>query len=122
MDRELICLIGMLLVFLVANILIKLPVSLSMVAGAVAGALIAGDGIPLRHLFEGTFTYIDTILIISMAMLFMTVINESGALEALNAAIVTRFYKVPAVMLILLMFVIMFPGMITSSLPLVFSQ
>lgn len=115
MDRELICLIGMLLVFLVANILIKLPVSLSMVAGAVAGALIAGDGIPLRHLFEGTFTYIDTILIISMAMLFMTVINESGALEALNAAIVTRFYKVPAVMLILLMFVIMFPGMITGS-------
>lgn len=115
MDKELICLIVMLLVFLAANILVKLPVSLSMVAGAIAGALVAGEGIPLRHLFEGTFTYIDTILIISMAMLFMAVINESGALEALNAAIVTRFYKVPAIMLILLMFVVMFPGMITGS-------
>lgn len=115
MDKELICLIGMLLVFLAANILIKLPVSLSMVAGAIAGALIAGEGIPLRHLFEGTFTYIDTVLIISLAMLFMSVINESGALEALNAAIVTRFYRIPAVMLILLMFVVMFPGMITGS-------
>lgn len=115
MDRELICLIVMLLVFLVANMIIKLPVSISMVAGAIAGALIAGEGIPIRHLFEGTFTYIDTILIISTAMLFMTVIDESGALEALNAAIVTRFYKVPALMLILLMFVVMFPGMITGS-------
>lgn len=105
----------MLLVFLVANMIIKLPVSISMVAGAIAGALIAGEGIPIRHLFEGTFTYIDTILIISTAMLFMTVIDESGALEALNAAIVTRFYKVPALMLILLMFVVMFPGMITGS-------
>ena len=48
-------------------------------------------------------------------MLFMTVIQESGALEALNAVIVTRFYKKPALMLILLMFMIMFPGMITGS-------
>ncbi len=105
----------MLAVFLLANLLAKLPVSISMVLGAVAGALAGGQGIPLRHLFEGTFTYLDTILIISAAMLFMTVIQESGALEALNAVIVTRFYKKPALMLILLMFMIMFPGMITGS-------
>ena len=115
MDLELICLLVMLAVFLLANLLCKLPVSLSMICGALAGALVGGQGIPLRHLFEGTFTYLDTVLIISCAMLFMTVIQESGALEALNAAIVTRFYKAPAVMLILLMFMIMFPGMITGS-------
>lgn len=57
----------------------------------------------------------DTVLIISMAMIFMTVIQKSGALEALNAVIVSRFHKVPAVMLILLMLIIMFPGMITGS-------
>lgn len=115
MDIELICLISMLAAFLVANLLLKLPVSISMVLGAVVGALVGGEGIPLRHMFEGTFTYVDTMLIISTAMLFMTVIQESGALEALNAAIVTHFYKAPALMLILLMFVIMFPGMITGS-------
>lgn len=115
MDIELICLLTMLGVFLISNLLLKLPVSLSMVFGAVAGALVAGEGVPLRHLFEGTFTYVDTMLIISTAMLFMTVVQESGALEALNAAIVTKFYKVPALMLILLMLVIMFPGMITGS-------
>lgn len=115
MDLELICLLAMLGVFLVSNMVIKLPVSLSMMFGAIAGALVGGQGIPLRHLFEGTFTYVDTMLIISTAMLFMTVVQKSGALEALNAAIVTRFYKIPALMLVLLMFVIMFPGMITGS-------
>lgn len=115
MDLELICLLTMLGVFLVSNMVIKLPVSLSMMFGAIAGALVGGQGIPLRHLFEGTFTYVDTMLIISTAMLFMTVVQKSGALEALNAAIVTRFYKIPALMLVLLMFVIMFPGMITGS-------
>ncbi len=115
MDIEFICLLSMLAVFLLSNLLFKLPVSVSMILGAIVGALVGGQGIPLRHLFEGTFTYVDTMLIISTAMLFMTVVEQSGALDALNAAIVTRFYKVPALMLILLMFVIMFPGMITGS-------
>lgn len=115
MQIELITFLVMLGVFLLGNFLIKLPVSLSMAAGAIAGALVAGEGIPLRHLFEGTFVYMDTILIISTAMIFMTVIQKSGALEALNALIVSKFYKVPALMLVLLMLIIMFPGMITGS-------
>lgn len=115
MEIELITFLVMLGTFLLGNFLLKLPVSLSMVAGAVAGALVAGEGIPLRHLFEGTFVYIDTILIISTAMIFMTVIQKSGALEALNALIVSKFYKLPAILLMLLMLIIMFPGMITGS-------
>jgi len=105
----------MLGVFLLGNFLLKLPVSLSMVAGAVAGTLAAGDGIPLRHLFEGAFVYLDTVLIIATAMIFMTVVQESGTLDALAEVIVSRFYKVPAVMLVLLMIIVMFPGMVTGS-------
>lgn len=115
MQIELLIFLVMLGAFLLGNFLFRLPVSISMVIGAVLGALVAGEGFPLRHLFEGTFVYIDTILIISTAMIFMKVIEKSGAMEALNAAIVKRFHKVPAVMLILLMLMIMFPGMITGS-------
>jgi len=115
LDFELICLLVMLAAFLLANLVVKLPVSISMLVGAVAGALVGGEGIPLRHIFEGSFAYLDTFLIISTAMLFMTVIQKSGALEALTAGIVNTFYKVPAIMLVLLMFIIMFPGMITGS-------
>jgi len=112
---ELITFLAMLGVFLLGNFLLKLPVSLSMAFGAIVGALVGGEGIPVRHLFEGTFVYMDTILIISTAMIFMTVVQKSGALEALNALIVSKFHKVPALMLVLLMLIIMFPGMITGS-------
>ena len=87
MEIELIIFLTMLGVFLIGNFLFKLPVSLSMIAGAIGGALVAGEGLPLRHLFEGTFVYMDTLLIIASAMVFMSVIQESGALEALNAGI-----------------------------------
>ena len=115
MQIECIVFFVMLGVFLLGNFLLKLPVSLSMVAGAVAGTLAAGDGIPLRHLFEGAFVYLDTVLIIATAMIFMTVVQESGTLDALAEVIVSRFYKVPAVMLVLLMIIVMFPGMVTGS-------
>ena len=80
LDIELIALISMLGVFLLSNLLFKLPVSISMILGAISGAVVGGEGIPLRHLFEGTFAYVDTCLIISTAMLFMTAVQESGAM------------------------------------------
>ena len=76
MQIELLVFIVMLGAFLLGNFLLKLPVSISMIMGAVLGALVAGEGFPLRHLFEGTFVYIDTILIISTAMIFMKVIEK----------------------------------------------
>lgn len=115
MQIELLVFLVMLGTFLLSNFMLKLPVSLSMVLGAILGALTAGEGFPLRHFFEGTFVYIDTILIISTAMIFMKVVEKSGAMEALNAAIVKRFHKSPALLLMLLMLMIMFPGMITGS-------
>lgn len=115
MQKELLIFLIMLAAFLICNFKLKLTVSISMIIGAILGALAAGEGFPLRHLFEGTFVYIDTMLIISTAMIFMKVIEKSGTMEALNATIVKRFHKAPALMLILLMFMIMFPGMITGS-------
>ena len=113
--------------FLLGNFLLKLPVSLSMALGAVVGMLTgvatgvilnsvaAEQGFALRHLFEGAFVYLDTMLIIAMAMIFMSFVQESGAMSALNSLIVTKFSRVPVVMLILLMFIVMFPSMVTGS-------
>ena len=126
-DSELIILLAMMAAFLLGNFLLKLPVSLSMALGAVTGMLtgiatgvildsvIQEQGFALRHLFEGSFTYLDTMLIIATAMIFMSFVQESGAMSALSSQIVTTFYKVPVVMLILLMFIVMFPSMVTGS-------
>lgn len=115
MSHELIIFIVMLAIFMLGCFLFKLPVGVSMMLSAVGGCLAGGQGIPIRHLVEGTFSYIDTILVIATAMVFMKVVEKSGALDALSTAIIKRFHRHPAVLLILIMLVIMFPGMITGS-------
>ena len=115
MTTELIAFLVMVGVFLLGCFLCKLPVSLSMVLAAVAGAIAGGQGLALRHLVEGMFAYVDTIMVIATAMIFMKVIQESGALDAIASLIIQRFHKVPALMLIFIMIIIMFPGMITGS-------
>jgi len=108
-------------VFMLGCFLFKLPVSVSMLLAAVMGALsgmalgLVTDGFPLRHLVEGSVSYIDTILVIACAMIFMKVLEFSGALNALSVTIVRRFHQRPVILLILLMGIIMFPGMITGS-------
>lgn len=115
MQIELIIFIAMVAVFMGAAFLLKFPVSISMVLASIAGGLVGGYGLPIAQLIEGTFGYIDTILVIATAMVFMKVVEESGALSALNELIVRKFHKRKVILLILLMFIIMFPGMITGS-------
>ena len=115
MSIELIIFLVMVIVFIGGTFLLKLPIGLSMVLAAIAGSLAGGHGIALRHMVEGTFAFVDTILVIVTAMIFMNVIQASGAFDAISASIIKRFHKVPALMLCLIMLVIMFPGMITGS-------
>lgn len=115
MSTELIVFLAMIATFMVSTFAFKLPVSVSMLFSSVVGALVGGHGVPMRHLVEGTFSYIDTILTIATAMIFMKVVEESGALDALSSLIIEKFHRVPALLLILIMLVIMFPGMITGS-------
>lgn len=115
MSYELIIFIAMIGIFMLGCFLFKLPVGVAMLLSAVGGCLVAGDGVPIRQLVEGTFSYVDTILVIATAMVFMKVVEKSGTLDALSTVIIKRFHKYPIILLILIMAVIMFPGMITGS-------
>jgi len=101
--------------FMIGCFRFKLPVSISLVISSILGLIASGNGFSIRHLVEGTFGYMDAILIIATAMIFMKVVQDSGALNALSNGIIKKFYKNPAILLILLMFIVMFPGMITGS-------
>ncbi len=115
MNLQLITFLVMVAIFMLGCFLLKLPVSVSLMLSSIGGALAAGEGFPIRHFVEGTFSYIDTILIICSAMVFMKVIEASGTLDALCSLIIRKFHKHQALLLIFIMFVIMFPGMITGS-------
>jgi TRAP-type C4-dicarboxylate transport system permease large subunit len=105
----------MVAIFVLLAMLLKLPIGVSLAFSALAGCLLGGKGIGLRHLVEGSFGYFDTILIIVTAMIFMKVLQESGILDTITSILLRTFYKKKFALLLTAMFLIMFPGMITGS-------
>jgi GntP family gluconate:H+ symporter len=105
----------LLLIFIILTLAFKFPVGLSLVAAAIAGALIAGFGLPWRHFIEGSFGYFDTILIILTATIFMKSLEGSGTLDTGVSWLLRTFYRWRVPFLIVLMIIVMFPGMITGS-------
>ena len=62
-------------VFMIGCFAFKLPVGVSMLIAALCGALEGGLGTEtIRMMVEGEFGYVDTILTIGCAMIFMKVI------------------------------------------------
>ena len=97
----------------------KLPSGLCLMISAVIGAVVSmifsQTPFDLRYFVEGTFGYFDTILVITTAMIFMGVMQVSGALEYLNVVLVKAFRTVPSALLVCFMLIIMFPAMVTGS-------
>jgi gluconate:H+ symporter, GntP family len=114
MPFELTILLLMLLIFFTGVFWLKLPSGLALSIAALAGALIGGQGIPIRHLVEGSFGFLDAMLIIACAMIFMKVIEATGALATISSSLVKYFHKWPTLLLILIVFFVMFPGMFTG--------
>jgi TRAP-type C4-dicarboxylate transport system permease large subunit len=114
MQLEFIILIVMLGTFAGSVFWWKMPAGVALVLASIAGALVGGYGVPVRHLVEGTFGYLDAVLIISTAMLFMKVIESTGALSTISYGLIRAFYRWPTVLMIVIVFFVMFPGMLTG--------
>ncbi len=99
----------------------KLSVELSIFISAVVGGLggaISGV-LPLielpRHLVEGSFTYLDVILVFSTATIFMAIVNESGGVNYLVRGTIKYFRHSRTLALLLLMIIILVPGALTGA-------
>ncbi len=114
MIAETVIFLVMLVGFIVCAMIFKLPIGISLIISSVAGALVAGQGFPLRHFVEGTFLYFDPILIIATAMIFMQVLQDSGALGSISRFIIVKMHSRPFWLLLFITLFIMFPGMITG--------
>ena len=101
--------------YIVAQSRLKLSVELAMLVATLVGAVVAGNYLPLRHIAEGSVTYLDLALIFFTATLFMNIIKASGGLDFTVRAIMTRFGNRRAIALILLMFIMLIPGAITGA-------
>lgn len=99
----------------------KLSVEISMFLSAVAGGLFgAFTNTPrlsqlARHLVEGSFTYLDVILIFVTATIFMTIISESGGVNYAVKNTIKYFYNKRFIVLLLLMLITLVPGALTGA-------
>jgi CitMHS family citrate-Mg2+:H+ or citrate-Ca2+:H+ symporter len=113
-------LIIMILAYAVANAL-KRPVETSMLAAALAGGL-AGAAFRTpalrelpRHLVEGSFTYLDVMLLFSTATIFMAIVSESGGVNYVVRAAMKAFGRVRFLALMILMIIVLIPGALTGA-------
>lgn len=91
------------------------PVGLALLSASIVGALLGGEGLALRHVVEGAFSYLDAILIIVTAMVFMAAMRTSGALTDIGRQLLSVFGRQPIVLLPALMLLAMLPGMLSGS-------
>jgi TRAP-type C4-dicarboxylate transport system permease large subunit len=93
----------------------RLSTELAMFAAALGGAIVAGRGLPLRHVAEGAGTYLDINLIFFTATLFMNLLKESGGVVFVVRAILRRFHRTRALLLVLLTILLLVPGALTGA-------
>jgi TRAP-type C4-dicarboxylate transport system permease large subunit len=93
----------------------RVSTELAMLAAAVGGALMGGFGIPSRQIAEGAATYLDINLIFVTATLFMNLLKESGGVAFVVRAILERFHRSRALLLVLLTLLLLVPGALTGA-------
>jgi len=111
------------LVMVVAYALAKWKLSvewsmlLSAIAGGIAGTFINTPAIGqlARHLIEGSFTYLDVVLIFVTATIFMDIVRESGGVNYIVRSIIKSFYHKRIIALMLLMLILLVPGALTGA-------
>lgn len=115
MGSLLVIFVVMMAVFVGSVFLLRFPIGLAMLLAAIGGAVTGGFGFPLRHIIEGAFVYLDAMLIIATAMIFMKVLQASGLLDHIACTLIKRFYRYRFLLFLSLVLLVMFPGMLTGS-------
>ncbi len=111
---DLIILLVIIAVFAGGILFFKLPAGVALAAAALAGAIAAGEYFPVRHFVEGTFGFLDPVMIIAAAMIFMKTVEATGALGTLSYNMMKYLHGYPTILMILITLFIMFPGMLTG--------
>ncbi len=113
-------LIIMVLAYAVASVL-KRPVETSMLAAALAGGVTGAifstpalSELP-RHIVEGSFTYLDVMLLFTTATIFMAIVNESGGVNYVVRATMKVFGRSRILALLVLMIIVLIPGALTGA-------
>ncbi len=86
-------------------------------AGGIAGAVVGTPpvGELVRHLVEGSFTYLDVILVFTTATIFMAIVSESGGVDYVVRRVLKYLAHKKLIALLVLMFIVLLPGALTGA-------
>ena len=73
----------------------RAPLGLVLTIASAAAALASGFGLPLRHLVEGMFTYLNIVLICATGVVFLKSMEMSGAAASMTRSLVRSLHRVP---------------------------
>jgi len=102
------------IVFFIARWL-KLSTELSIFAAALAGGIVHTGGIPVRHIVEGTFTYLDICIIFITATIFINFLKEAGGISFMVRSIIKTFHERRLLCLLFLTIILLIPGALTGA-------
>jgi TRAP-type C4-dicarboxylate transport system permease large subunit len=92
----------------------RAPLGLILIASSTLAAAAPGFGLPLRHVVEGMFTHLNIILICATGVVFLKSLEASGAAAAMTRSLVLGLYRVPALMLTVIMPFLLIPRALTG--------
>jgi len=96
---------------------VELSLFLAALSGAITGAFFSTPPWTqiLRHLVEGSFTYLDVILVFSTATIFMAILRESGGIDYVVRSSMRSLSKIRPLALLVLMIIVLIPGALTGA-------
>lgn len=106
---------GVLIFFVVlTSTVVKMPAPFGLVLSALAAGLVAGAGIPVTRIVEGSFGYFDIVLAFGCGLILVRAMSEIGFNETVTDYLVVRLLNRRAALYLSLMALLMLPGMLTG--------
>jgi len=109
-----IALFVLVVVVVLTSTVVKIPAPFGLALSAIAAGLVAGTGLPVLNMVEGTFGFFYIMLTFGCGLILVKVMEEIGFNESIKLFLLTHLGKRPVMLFLSLMFLMMVPGMLTG--------
>lgn len=92
----------------------EIPFAIWLLLASVVIAFVFGYGFPLRHFVEGSFGFLNIVVVIITGIIFLKVYEATGSLKIIMDSLAISLSKYPMVFLFVSMTFLYLPGMVTG--------
>ena len=101
-------------VVILTSTVVKIPAPYGLFLSSIAAGLVAGVGLPVSRMVEGSFGFFYIILTFGSGLILVKVMEGIGFNDHVQKLLLTRLARRRGVLYLSLMFLLMVPGMLTG--------